>query len=148
MIPQQTGRGESKKKERKRKEKHPQPDAQAGIPDVSANDRGTLNNGVLNRMLTPVHDERYDLLLFFANVKPTVIQFLRTQIEQQQGIKWYLSTQIEMYKENPDGSVEIDKPHFKSITYRASSKHDLDETDVNQAFQNMSASLDSYIRNS
>ena len=88
MIPQQTGHGESK--EKKGKEKHLQPVAQAGIPDISANDRGALNNKVLNRMLTPVHDERYDLLLFFANVKHTVIQFLRTRIEHQQGIKWYL----------------------------------------------------------
>ena len=76
MIPQQTGHGEIKGK--KEKEKHLQPVASAGKPDVSTNDRSALNNGVVNGTLTPVHDERYVLLLFFANVKHTVIQFLRT----------------------------------------------------------------------
>ena len=98
-------------------------------------DSGALHDGVLNRALRPVDDERYDLLLFFANVKPIVIQFLQSRIEQEQGIKWYISTQVKMYKENPDGTVETDKPHFRSINYRASSLYDLNQHEVNEDFK-------------
>ena len=42
----------------------------------------------------PVKDERYDLLLFYANVKPIVIQFLQSRLSQQHSETCYLSTQV------------------------------------------------------
>ena len=52
-----------------------------------------------------------------------------------------------MYREAPDGKIQTDRPHFRSITYSTVSQVDLDKHDVNEAFQKMSANLESYLWN-
>ena len=117
LVPKQTGGGKPSKK--KSQGKQPKPNDNSNKSTNRRNnatiDSGALQDGVLNRALRPVDEEKYDLLLIFANVKPIVIQFLQSRIEQEQGIKWYLSTQFEMYKENPDDTVETNNiKSFKS----------------------------------
>ncbi|MCG7877069.1 MAG: DNA polymerase [Candidatus Thiodiazotropha endolucinida] len=110
-------------------------------------EESALNDAVQNRILYPENDEIYDLLLFFANSKVTVQEFLRSKLEKH-GIKWYLSTQVEMYRETPDGTIYTDMPHFRSLTYATLSVETISEHEINEAFQKMSASLESYLRNS
>ena len=111
-----------------------------------AQDETALNEAVVNRTIIPQNEELYDLLLFFANSREPIGQFLRQEL-QKHGIKWYLSTQVEMYRETPEGTVITDSPHFRSLTYTTLSNENISEHELNEAFQKMSASLESYVRN-
>lgn len=88
----------------------------------------------------------YDLLLFFANSRGAIRGFWKSQL-QKHGIKCYLSTQVEMYKETPDEAILTNKPYFRSLTYATLSSETLSEHELNESFQKMSASLESYLRN-
>ena len=63
-------------------------------------------------MIHPENEEVYDLLLFFANQKQRIEDYLKARIQELSGIKWYLSTQVEMYKETAEGETQTDSPHF------------------------------------
>ena len=109
-------------------------------------DENALNDAVVNRTIYPEYDEIYDLLLFFANSREPIGQFLRTQLEKH-GIKWYLSIQVEMYRETPDVTVLTDSPHFRSLTYATLYNENIGEHELSESFQNVSASLETYLRN-
>ena len=115
-------------------------------PDTRYSQQNALNDAVVNRTFFPENSEIYDLLLFFANSRGPLGQFLREQLEKH-GIKWYLSTQVEMYRETPDGTVFTESAYFRSLTYATLSNENITEHQLNECFQKMSASLESYLRN-
>ena len=120
MIPQQTGHGDCK--EKKGKEKHPQRVAQAGISDGSANYRGALNNGVLNRMLTPVHDERYDLLLSSQMLSLQLYSFCVHELNSSRALNGICLPRLECIKKtlmallkptnHTSGALPIERLHI------------------------------------
>ena len=109
--------------------------------------RRAINGSAEDFIIYPRDEEIYDLLLFFANKKLQIEEHLKSRLRQY-GIKWYLSTQVEMVKESPEGVVQTDSPHFRSLTYSDVSVEAFSEHSLNEAFQKMSASLESYTRNS
>jgi hypothetical protein len=88
------------------------------------------------------------MLTFFAKVKQQVEHVLQSRL-QRNGIKWYLSTQLELYKENDEGQETATvQPHFRSRTYATLNQDTLSEHALNEGFQKMAQSLESYLRDS
>lgn len=65
------------------------------------------------------------MLTFFANVRTQVQDFLSARLETN-GMKWYLSDQVELMKATPDGQ-QTTLPHFRSKTYTSLNLITLDE---------------------
>ncbi|WAR17254.1 BLMP1-like protein [Mya arenaria] len=59
-------------------------------------DESALGNRVINRLIHPIGNERYDLLTFFGNRRDQVRSFLHSRARQLRGIKWSLCVQVEM----------------------------------------------------
>ena len=51
--------------------------------NCQTDDVHALNDGVSNKKIQPLNDERYDHLLFYANVKPEIMKFLLSRLQQQ-----------------------------------------------------------------
>jgi hypothetical protein len=107
-----------------------------------------LGNTVQDHTLRPSASDQYDMLTFFARVKRQVEDILQSRLRGH-GIKWYLSTQLELYRENDEGQViATAQPHFRGRTYATLNADTLSDHDVNEGFQKMAQSLESYLRDS
>jgi hypothetical protein len=105
-----------------------------------------LNRAIQDFTIQPNQHEQYDMLTFFANVKPRVQDILSSRL-QNSGIKYYLSVQVELIKETLDGSQST-SPHFRSRTSTILNLTTFDEQDLNESFQKMFESFEKYIRES
>ncbi|XP_052765064.1 uncharacterized protein LOC128206548 [Mya arenaria] len=108
-------------------------------------DESALGNRVINRLIHPIGNERYDLLTFFGNRRDQVRSFLHSRARQLRGIKWSLCVQVEMERIE-EGEVTSAQPYFRSNTYITLSVDDWNEHDLNEAIQKMFASLEEFIR--
>ena len=98
---------------------------------------------VLN--IVPTHEDKYDLLTFFASIRHEIDQHLTERCEKIQQIKCYLNLQVEFIRETNDGETDKSELYFKRKTYTLLSKEDLTDNDVNEFFQNQLASFEEYI---
>ena len=96
--------------------------------------------------ITPHSSERYDLLSFLANVKEDISNFLKTKT-MKHALKWYLSVQVEMQRDTPEGDIQVSVPHFRSRVYITLTEDAFSEHDLNEALYKISESLENYIRN-
>ena len=76
--------------------------------------QSALKGSAQNEVIYPRNEEVYDLLLFFANTRSQIKDYLKSRL-QQHGIKWYLSAQVEMYMESSEGEIRTDSPHSKDV---------------------------------
>ena len=102
-----------------------------------------LRNTVENRYIYPRRNERYDMLTFFSNTRAEIMNYLRSRVNELGGIKWNLCIQVEMQRD--DGyETTTSTPYFRSRTYRVLRSEDLEDHDMNEAFQKMFAALEKY----
>ena len=113
---------------------------------IAVSEENALNGAVKNWIIYPQKEELYDLLLLFANRRQEIENFLRSLLSEH-GIKWYVSAQVEMYRETPDGTVYTEAPHFRGLTYSSLSNQTFNTHELNECFQKISASLENYLRN-
>ena len=104
-----------------------------------------LGNRVVNRYLLPRGGERYDMLIFFSNVRDRLRNYLQSRARQLGGIKWNLCVQVEMGRDDAH-EVSISSPYFRSRTYITLSGEGLNEHDLNEALQKMFESLEKFMR--
>lgn len=64
-------------------------------------EESALQNGLKNRYIYPRHDEKFDLLIFFANIRSKIRDYLHSQLRRL-GIKWNVCVQMEL--ERSDGN--------------------------------------------
>ena len=106
--------------------------------------KNAFNGCIQDRTLYPHHEEKYDLLTFFANTKQDVINFLNARLNQQ-AIKWYLSVQVDLVKNTIDGEQVQQHPHFRSITFTTLHEETLNE-DINEAYHKMFKLFEEYMK--
>jgi hypothetical protein len=68
---------------------------------------------------------------------------LKTRLEKVRGLKWYLNVKVEIVRDIDNGKKEKAIPHFRSRTY-ISLENDDNEHNLNEAYQNMNASLEEF----
>lgn len=103
-----------------------------------------LNGSVNSIKIYPRDEEKFDLLMFYGNIKEKVQDILVSSTPQRKGIKWYLMTRVEFSREK-EGVQETAKPHFRSITYAHLFAEDFNVHNLNQAFQKMFTSKEEFI---
>jgi hypothetical protein len=103
-----------------------------------------LNGSVNSIKIYPRDVEKFDMLVFYSNVKNKVQNILVSSTPRRKGIKWYLVTRLEFSREK-EGILETAKPHFRSITYAHLSAEDFNVHNLNEAFQKMFASKEEFI---
>jgi hypothetical protein len=113
--------------------------------DHTHNDESALRNGVQNRYISPRQNERYDVLVFFGNIRDDIMTFLRSRVRQMGGIKWNLCLHVQMERDDGEGSTST-SPYFRSRTYMSLSLDDMNVHDINEAMQKVYASLEKYMR--
>lgn len=124
-----------------------QQSASQNMPHQQAQ-QNALQNAVQNRIFFPRNEEKYDLLTFIANMRDEITDFLLFKLKQH-GIKWHLSAQVELVKEDADGNITARcKPHFRSITYATLNEETFSQHELNEAFNKLSKSLETYFRDS
>ena len=104
-------------------------------------EESALRNGVVNRYIHPRGSERYDMMTFFSNIRDHVFDFLQSRARRLGGVKWNLCVQVEMQRDDVN-DVAVTSPYFRSQTYITLQANDLNEHDLNNAMQQMYASLD------
>jgi hypothetical protein len=114
------------------------------VSSKSTTSRTALNDSVHNEIILPHPSERYDLLSFFAGERSRIEQFLRTRAARTNGIKWNLTVQIELRRD--DNETSVSSPYFRSSTYILLTEDDFNEHDLNEAMQKMFNSLEKYMR--
>lgn len=107
--------------------------------------QSALEDSVHVLTIYPTDDDKYDLLTFFYNIRPKIIEALEERCEKVRHIKWYLNVHVEFTRETNDGVIDSSHPYFKSNTYTLLSKNDVKEIDLNEAFQKQFKSFDEYI---
>jgi len=60
-------------------------------------------------------------------------------------IKWYLNVHVEFTRETNDGKIDNSRSYFKCTTYVLLSKIDIDDGEINDAFQKQLKSFDEFI---
>ena len=123
-----------------------QADNQFKNEKLQGENESAINNAVQNEMIFPNVGERYDLLTFFAAVRTRIESFLINRA-QRGGIKYYLSVQVEMYRDGGEGD-NVSQPHFRGQTYILLNPETLNAHDLNESFQKMFQSFETYIRES
>ena len=91
--------------------------------------------------------DQFDLIGFLSSLKPFFEKYLLTKVLHQ-AIKWYLVSQVELTREDPEGENRTVEPYFRSTTYIFFSENDYEVHDVNQALQKMVIGLEKYIHES
>ena len=115
------------------------------LVDHSYSINSALNDAVKDYTIVPNNNEKFDLLTFFANVKTQVRNLLFDRLKSN-GIKWYLSIQVELVKDSFDRPTST--PHFRSKTYATLNIANLEDQELNESFQKMFESFEKYIRDS
>ena len=119
--------------------------------DIHENDQAVpqeesaLGNRVVNRYILPRGSERYDMLIFFSNVRDHLRNYLQSRAGELGGIKWNLCVQVEMGRDNAH-KMSTTSPYFRSRTYITLSGEGLNEHDLNEALQKMIESLEKFMR--
>ncbi|KAJ8310049.1 hypothetical protein KUTeg_011914 [Tegillarca granosa] len=103
-----------------------------------------LNNNAEIISIYPNDTQKYDLLRFYADLKPDILFMLRQKRQKFRQIKWYLNTRIRMVRDLEDGSQNRITTHFRSKTY-ISLKSDNNEHNINEAMQKMNACMEEFI---
>ena len=115
------------------------------LPAEGVQEDEAIDRGVVNGTIYPKENERYDLLVFFANVRSQIRRNIERRAREMGGIKWNLCVQVEMQRDD-GGNVTISSPYFRSLTYKTLSYDDFDEHDLNESLQKIFASLQEYMR--
>lgn len=103
-----------------------------------------LNGSVNSIKINPQDVEKFDMLVFYSNIKDKVENILVSSTPRRKGIKWYMITRVEFSREK-EGVLETAKPHFRSNTYAHLSAEDFSLHNLNEAFQKMFASKEQFI---
>ena len=103
-------------------------------------EESALGNRLVNRYILPRGSERYDMLIFFSNVRDRLRNYLQSRARELGGIKWNLCVQVEMGRDDAH-EVSTTSPYFRSRTYITLSGEGLNEHDLNEALQKMFESL-------
>ena len=114
--------------------------------DFQSKNESALNNAVQDKVIFPNVGERYDLLTYFAMVRPNIESFLKKRLERG-SIKYYISVQVETYRNDIDHD-NTSQPHFRGHTYILLNSETFNEHDLNESFQKMFQSFETYIRES
>ena len=106
-------------------------------------DESAHRSHVEYRNIYPRQSERYDILSIFASARDEIRNYLRSRAQPLGGIKWNPCVQIEMRRD--DGhEMSTATPYFQSRTYRFLLSEDVQEHDLNEAFQKMFVALEKY----
>ena len=108
-------------------------------------EESALGSRVVNRYILPRGSKRYDMLIFFSNVRDRLRNYLQSRARELGGIKWNLCVQVEMGRDDAH-EVSTTSPYFRSRTYITLSGEGLNEHNLNEALQKMFESLEKFMR--
>jgi hypothetical protein len=104
----------------------------------------SIDGNVTSIKIKPTGNEKFDLLVFYSNLKEKISDLIVSHSPARKGLKWYLVTRVEFNRER-EGQIDEARPHFRSITYRHLSTDDFDMHHLHEAFQKMFASKEEFI---
>lgn len=88
--------------------------------------------------------EKFDLLVFYSNIKDKIKELIVSHSPTKKGLKWYLVTRVEFTRER-EGQVEKALPHFRTIVYRHLTSEEFNFHNINESFQKMFTSKEEFI---
>lgn len=103
-----------------------------------------INGSVTTIKIKPQDSEKFDLLMFYSNIKEKIRDFIVSHSPDRKGLKWYLVTRLE-FKREREGQLEKAIPHFRSLTYRHFTLDVFSNHFLNEAFQKMFESEEEFI---
>lgn len=103
-----------------------------------------INDQVTSIRIKPRDVEKFDVLVFYSNIKDKIKEFIISHSPVRKGLKWYLVTRVEFTREK-EGKVEKALPHFRSITYRHLTSEEFNIHFLNESFQKMFTAKEEFI---
>lgn len=82
---------------------------------IKSTTESALNGAVHVLTIHPSEEDKYDLLVFFYNIRESVKEILVERCEAVKHLKWYLNVQVEFIRETLDGESDISQPYFKKF---------------------------------
>ena len=104
------------------------PTSNHNVPDEE-NEENALNNIVQRKIVYPKGEEKLDMLIFLANCKSEIRNYLIAKLKRSRSIKWNLCIQIEMERDRADTGQNT-SPYFRSRTYLTLTNETLSEHDL------------------
>lgn len=125
---------------------HPiQTGGNANISNNLTTSQNALDDSAHVLTIYPSDEDRYDILTFFSNIRQKIKHTLAERCDKVRHVKWYLNVHVELTRETNDGEVNNSQPYFKSRTYMLLSKGDIEDGEINEAFQKQFQSFDEYM---
>ncbi|CAC5417052.1 unnamed protein product [Mytilus coruscus] len=125
---------------------HPvQTGGNANISNNRTTSQNALDDSAHVLTIYPSDEDRYDILTFFSNIRQKIKDTLAERCDKVKHVKWYLNVQVELTRETNDGELDNSQPYFKSRTYMLLSKSDIEDDEINEAFQKQFQSFDEYM---
>ncbi|GBN68152.1 hypothetical protein AVEN_111407-1 [Araneus ventricosus] len=99
-----------------------------------------------SHFMTPTPAGKWDLLLFFEEVRPQIHNMIVDELQQKKAIKWYCVSNICFSRETPDGDVEYCTPYFRNKVVIELDTSMIGDH-IKQAFEKIKESLDEFLKN-
>ncbi|GBO32083.1 hypothetical protein AVEN_95751-1 [Araneus ventricosus] len=116
-------------------------------PRIAAAPRAQNALGVYSsHFMTPTPAGKWDLLLFFEEVRSQIHDMIVDELQQKKAIKWYCVSKIRFSRETPDGDVEYCTPYFRSKVVIELDTSIIGDH-IGQAFEKIKESLDEFLKN-
>ena len=120
------------------------PTSNHNVPNEE-NGESALNNMVQRKIFYPKGEEKLDMLIFLANRRSEIRNYLIANLKRSRSIKWNLCIQIGMERDRADTGQNT-SPYFRSRTYLTLTNETLREHDLNEALQKMHVSMEKFLR--
>jgi len=117
----------------------------ANISNHKTASQSALDDSAHVLTIHPSDEDRYDLLTFFSNIRQKIKDTLEERCDNVRHVKWYLNVHVELTRETNDGEIDNSHPYFKSKTYILLFKDDINDDEINEAFQKQFKSFDEYM---
>ena len=105
-------------------------------------DNNALDNNVNVRTFLPRADN--DITAALAEIEDDTRQFLRQQVQEHNGIKWWISLHARFTRVSPEGEAQYTDTVFHSETYRAFHGHDINN-DIADAFKHIYTQAEEFV---
>ena len=110
-----------------------------------SNEESALKNSAQKKTVHPTGTEKYDMLVFLANRKSEIRNYLLSKLQRTRGIKWNLCIHVEMERDSAD-ITQNTSPYFRSRTYLTLTNETFSEHDLNEALQKIHGSMEKFLR--
>ena len=108
--------------------------------------QSALDNTVQNRLIFPSNNEQYDLLVFLANTREEIKDYILSRLTSDSGIRWNIAVNIQMERDSAENETVTSYPYFRCRTVTTLNSETFDEQAMDLALQQIHSNMEKYIR--